>query len=143
EKLSNELQQYKDQKIIIWVANLHALYDNKRYTSKNKKYTFISFGERLKKRYPNQSYTICFTSYLNMEEGRITQKASRQTWESAIHTKEFPYIFLNFREFPNEKIFNKNMKMRCNQLNNLSANWSQMTDGIFYIDTSHQTTKYE
>lgn len=122
---------YKDQKMIVWAANVHTLFQN---TVKD--FQFKSLGEYIKDKYKSQSYMITFTSYGRKNEiGKLSNKASNKSIEYIFHNTNMPYLFMDISTLPQKSFFNKKRVSVINQALNIEANWSQSTDGIFYIDT--------
>lgn len=126
--------QHLNKKTIVWISNLHALNDNTQYLENSTLLNFKTFGEYLKTKYKDNIYTICFTSYCNMDKDkRIMNKSTKSTLEYQLHKLKFDYSFIDFG-LPISMPF----KTRINQNLILDANWMKMCDGIFFIDSIMQ-----
>lgn len=130
---------YAGEKVVVWLANLHALHDDTQYVENAKMNHFKTFGERLKEGYKDKVYTICFTSYCNVNKNnRVINKATPATFEYQMHQLNYRYAFVDFHnDTVNSDI---PFRMRANQNLILNANWKKMCDGIFYIDTVMQNS---
>ena len=132
--------KYKGKKIIIWSSNFHGLYDNSQYKSNVSFLKFKTFGEYLKRKYKDKIYTLCFTSFCNINDvNMIYDKSTPSTLEYQLHTLNYQYAFINFEN--NNSIKKQHFKMRANQNLIFDANWAKMCDGIIFIDTILQNKK--
>jgi erythromycin esterase-like protein len=124
--------KYANRKVIIWLSNLHALYD-----SGHSKINFKTFAGYLKNRYHDKMYSLCFTSYVNIDKnGKIINKSTPSTLEYQLHKEKYKSAFIDFKN--NKTLENQIFKTRINQNLILKANWTKMCDGIFYIDIIQQ-----
>lgn len=130
---------YKDKKIIVWTANVHTLYN---YNNAQSSYfNFKPLAEYIKSRYGDMSYLITFTSYgrNNNSEG-LMDKANNKSIEYVFHQIKKQYFFINTSEINSSSFLREETFSKINQGINIKANWSRMTDGIFYIDTMNNIT---
>lgn len=126
--------KYKNKKIIIWLSNFHALYNNSQYKSNVAFLKFRTFGEYLKRKYKNKMYALCFTSFCTKNKSNmIYDQATPSSMEYQLHKLNYNCAFINFEN--NNSIKTQHFLMRTNQNLILDANWGKMCDGIFYIDT--------
>jgi erythromycin esterase-like protein len=144
DNFSDILNHFPNRKIIVWLSNLHALYDDSQYRTNSSIANFNTFGEYLHTKYEDQIYSLCFTGFCTTDEtGKILEQAGFSSLENSLHQLNYKYAFINFDEITKEKYRNRPFTSRCNQNMNLKANWTEMCDGIFYIDTIKQNVQYE
>lgn len=126
---------YKDKKIIVWIANLHAFNDNRQFYD----HSFINWGERVKSICGKRMYTMLFTSFSRHDKGDESYDISRcNSLEYALHTQNKPYLYITSI---NSSVLNPAV-CRVNQSVNYSLYLKNMADGLFYID-SEQNLSYE
>ncbi|PIF44655.1 erythromycin esterase-like protein [Chryseobacterium sp. 52] len=121
---------YRDQKVIIWCANIHTFAE--RYSK-----DYFPLGAYIKSKYGKASYMIDFSSYAQAgEKGNITDKPGKFAIENIFHDTRTPYFFLNLRNIPENSLLKKEFVSTINQRIDQKRNWSRLFDGIFYIDTN-------
>lgn len=126
---------YRDKKIIVWIANLHAFNDNQHFYD----HSFINWGERVKSTCGKRMYTMLFTSFSRHDKGDESYDISRcNSLEYALHTQNKPYLYITNT---NVALLNP-VVCRVNQSANFSLYLKNMADGLFYID-SEQNLSYE
>jgi erythromycin esterase-like protein len=129
---------YPDKKLIIWAANMHIM----QHFYQNVADTYTSMGTYIKQKFPNNSFTVCFTSFGRINPvGQLFQTGSRRALEYKLHQLNTRYAFINFNELPDDSFLKKEIYLRVNQDVNRSGNWGNLIDGLFYIDTM-QNIKY-
>ncbi|MEG1088670.1 MAG: erythromycin esterase family protein [Bacteroidales bacterium] len=127
--------QYKDKKIIVWIANLHAFNDNRQFYNKS----FENLGERVKAIYGEKMYTLLFTSFFRYNSGEKPYDLSRfNSLEYALHTLNKPYLYLTNMDLA---VLNP-VVCRVNQSAHYSLSLKNMADGLFYINAT-QNVSYE
>lgn len=125
--------KFKNRKVIIWAANLHISYDNNIYTPILS--SFTSMGEYIKKKYGERCYSINFTSFSNTENLSNSNKLySNKSVEYLLNQLNNPYLYFDFNEIDSTSYLQNKFVMNCNQRLSLYAEWSKITDGVFYID---------
>jgi erythromycin esterase-like protein len=137
-------QYYPEEKIILWCANMHLLYNHKAYSPKNMDIAdlrFVSLGEHLKKRYKESCYTIAFTWFCQQaNKNTVKDCASAKSLEYALHQQSIPYAFIDFNSLSETNYLRKTFVSKANQGYDISGVWSEMTDALFFIDTSKRST---
>jgi erythromycin esterase-like protein len=135
---------FPNEKIIVWAANVHILYNNKMYTSQKESITytgFTSMGEYLKKEYKDSCYMLCFTSFANLNSRNIlSNKGNTKCLEYLLHKQDYQYAFIDFNSLDSNSFLNKELTLKTNQNLCISAQWSKMLDGLFFIDTMKNAT---
>jgi len=125
--------KFKNNKVIVWAANLHTSYDNYSYNPVPAKFT--SMGEYIKKEYGGQCYSIHFTSFYDPDRLNYSEKMyNNKSVEYLLHQINRPYLYLDFNEIDSTSFLQNENIMNCNQRLSFNAQWSKITDGIFYID---------
>lgn len=113
---------FKDQKIIIWAANLHAL-------ETSDKDGFTSMNYHLKKKYKDKVFTICSTYYAHSKDAHtLYDYSSNQTLEYQLYKKGYKYALIDL-----SKIKSKAFRSRINQGIESTYNWGKMTDALFFM----------
>lgn len=126
---------YKDKKIIVWIANLHAFNNNQQFYNQS----FGNWGERMKGVYGEKIYTLLFTSFFRYNFGEKPYDLSRSnSLEYALHAQNKPYLYITNMDAP---VLNP-VVCRINQSANYLLHLKNMADGLFYIDTL-QNLSYE
>ena len=126
---------YKDKKIIVWIANLHAFNDNHQFHNQS----FINWGERVKRICGDKMYTLLFTSFSRYEPGEEPYDLSRfNSLEYTLHTQNTPYLYLTNTH---ADVLNP-IVCRVNQSAHYSVSLKSIADGLFYTDTI-QNLSYE
>ena len=130
---------FPNEKIIVWAANMHILYNNKMYVAQkgSAAYTkFTSMGDYLKKKYQDDMYVLCFSSFANLNKRNIlSDKGNFKSLEYFLHTQGYQYAFIDFSSLDSNSFLNKELTLRANQNVHIPARWSKMLDGLFFIDT--------
>lgn len=131
----------RESKVIIWCSNLHGIYDNKQYTSKEG-LEFTTMANYIKTKYKDESYSIVFSNYCRMNSRNLSwRKASNKSLEYYLHSLNNNYCFINFRTFKKSyQPFDDGIIIRANQEINYKGNWFDMIDGYFFIDTMKSCT---
>lgn len=125
---------YKDQKIIVWCANIHT------FTEKYEK-VYVPLGTYIKNKYGKASYMIDFSSYGKRgDHGNITNKPGKFAIENVFHETKTPYFFMNLRDIPESSPLKKEFVSTINQGIDQKKIWSRSFDGIFYIDINTKLT---
>jgi erythromycin esterase-like protein len=126
---------YKNKKIIVWTANIHTFYD---MIEKD----FKPMGKYIKDKYGEKVYMMAFTSYARKNlYGKLKKKASNRSIESVFHQTRKQYFYLNTADCISGSFLKRESFSMMNQNMSETADWSQLIDGIFYIDTMHSITK--
>jgi len=134
--------KFKNRKVIIWAANLHISYDNSKYEDDMVKFT--SMGERIKKEYSNRCYSINFSSFKKDENNSYNiDNYNNKSLEFLMHKVCKDYLFLDFNRVDSSSFLKQGIIMNCNQGLSFKAKWSDITDGVFYIDNMKQLTKQD
>lgn len=123
---------YNDQKIIVWSANVH-LYKSPLSIGKS---IFNPLGQYVKKKYPNDSYMLSFTSYaLSAPNSQDTySEAGRNSLEYWMHSKNYKYAYLDMKGIDPDSLLEKAFPSVMNQRADESRVWNNLIDGLFYID---------
>ncbi|WP_165026981.1 erythromycin esterase family protein [Dysgonomonas sp. ZJ279] len=127
---------YKDKKIIVWSANLHLFFDYKQNSQDLGSENFTPMGKYLKEKYKEKSYMMAFTSYANInpEGSNLYNIASNKSLEYLLHILGHEYAYLNICDIGSTSFLRINNSSTINQKMNMAMNWSQMIDGLFYIE---------
>lgn len=122
---------YKDQKIIVWSANLHLF----KTTLEQGPYTFIPMGKFIKEKYPN-SYMMAFTSYAltKPDYQYIYDEAGVNSLEYLLHSQKYKYAYFDINSIDGDSYLKGEFTSIINQRANGSYQWSNLIDGLFYID---------
>ncbi|NQX43145.1 erythromycin esterase family protein [Pedobacter steynii] len=119
---------YKDQKIIVWCANIHTF--SRRFSK-----DFLPLGAYIKKKYGVASYMLSFSSYArHYAENKVVNKPGKQAIENDFHNTKSPYFFIDFKNIPANSFLKNHFVSTINQGMDQKKQWSKFTDGIFYID---------
>ncbi|MDR1878537.1 MAG: erythromycin esterase family protein [Bacteroidales bacterium] len=138
---------YPDEKIVVWCANMHLLYNHLGYTQQNRNldnFRFVTLGERLKKHYKENSYMLAFTWFCK-ESSRhnIGEYASSKNMEYVLHQQGERFSFIDLRNTNCSSCWRQAFTAKINHGYDVLATWSRMTDGIFFIDTTISSTYIE
>lgn len=126
--------EYKDDKIIIWCANIHAF--GKRYSEKYK-----PFGTYIKERYGTASYHIAFASYATLNNDKnIVNRKGKNSLESLLNLINEPYLFINLRKVESKSYLGGKFYLSANQGIKEKRKWKDIFDGIFFIKINKQST---
>jgi erythromycin esterase-like protein len=129
-------QYYPDKKVIIWAANMHILYNNALYQQKTDEMNFVSMGEYIKNEFGDQAYAMIFSSYCRLSKrNTIYEKGGNKSIEYQLYKHKIRYGFLNFRAIPEDSFLHDDIILRANQNYEIKGKWSDMADGLFYINT--------
>lgn len=143
------INHHPEKKIIIWAANFHGAKDisHIKYGKEPNpdlydKYTLL--GEHLANMFPNQVYSIAFTSgggevgYFNQDESYPIQPDSTSV-EFALRQRGINYGYLDFGSHPEfEDIpFHSILLGYHNKI----GKWVKSFDAIFYIKEQHRATQ--
>lgn len=137
------LEEYPDEKIIIWTANFHATrtLENAIYKEGDDFYqVFNSLTNRLVDKYGDEVYAVAFTSVtgenaFNFHEDAEKIDVSEDSWDFQMATEiDYDYAFINFKEIrknPNcaNLIFNSTVLGYKSHL----GDWFNVFDGVFFI----------
>lgn len=127
-----------DRKVIVWAANMHVMNAENEAGSQ-----FKTFGKRIKERFANDCYSICFSSYCELNDNNKPYKTgSNLSLEHELHETGCRYGFIDFQSLDSMSSLKQDIVLRVNQKNDISGKWSEMTDGLFYIDTIKEVTPH-
>lgn len=123
---------YNNQKIIIWLANLHLF----KSTLTNEGSSFTPLGKYIKDKYPDSSYMMAFTSYALADSNSqdTYSEAGANSLEYLLHSNKYKYAFLNMSDINSDSFLKKEFFSIMNQRANEKYEWSNLIDGLFYID---------
>lgn len=143
------LNHHPEKKVIIWAANFHGAkavsqikYGKEPDPELYEKYTLL--GEHLANMFPNQVYSIAFTSgggevgYFNQDESYPIQPDSTSV-EFALRQRGINYGFLDFGSHPEfeDVPFHSILLGYHNKI----GKWAKSFDAIFYIREQHRATQ--
>ena len=143
------INHHPEKKIIIWAANFHGAkdisqikYGKEPDPELYEKYTLL--GEHLANMFPNQVYSVAFTSgggdvgWFNQDESYPIQPDSTSV-EFALRQRGINYGFLDFGSHPEfEDIpFHSILLGYHNKI----GKWVKSFDAIFYIKEQHRATQ--
>lgn len=149
ENVAWYINHHPEKKIIIWAANFHGAkdisqikYGKEPDPELYEKYTLL--GEHLANMFPNQVYSIAFTSgggevgYFNQDESYPIQPDSTSV-EFALRQRGINYGFFDFGSHPEfEDIpFHSILLGYHNKI----GKWVKSFDAIFYIREQHRATQ--
>ena len=124
---------YKDEKIIVWAANVHIFNNDNLYNSDNP--YFKPMGAYLKEKFENDTYTMAFTSYARKNKaGHLYNAASNKSVEYLLHANKNKRLFLKTDDLPEDSFLNGEAISTVNQMMNIKNNWKKQFDGVFFID---------
>ena len=123
---------YNNQKIIIWSANLHLF----KSSLTNEGVIFTPLGKYIKDKYPDTSYMMAFTSYAlaNPNSRDLYSEAGVNSLEYILHSKKYKYAYINMSDIDSDSFLKKEFISVINQRANEKHDWSNLVDGLFYID---------
>lgn len=126
---------YNQQKVIIWLANVHLL----KSTLQEETYQFTPLGKYIKDKYPD-SYMMAFTSYAatSPDTQGMYYEAGINSLENILHSMGYKYSYLDINNIDSTSFMNKDYFSVVNQRINSSNAWSDLIDGLFYIDINKQ-----
>jgi hypothetical protein len=123
--LANEF--YKDEKIIVWAANLHIY--NRDYQ------TLKPMGAYIKERFEDEKYSMVFTSYARKKRnGHLYNVASNKSVEYLLHSNNNKFSYIDMKNVSGNSFLNEDVISTVNQMMNVKNNWKNQFDGVFYID---------
>ena len=122
---------YKNEKIIVWAANIHifttALSEGEWY--------YKPMGASIKDRYKNDVYSMVFTSYARKNKAEhLYNVASNKSVEYLLYMNKNRYSFINLKDLPEDSFLNEDVISTVNQMMNIKNNWKNQFDGVFFID---------
>lgn len=84
---------YKDKKVIVWIANLHAFKDNGQFRDRS----FVNWGERVESALKESVYTVLCTSSGRYEQGdnHLYGLSPFNSLEYALYKKGEPYLYIS------------------------------------------------
>lgn len=155
-KLSNRDQQmyknvkflndvaYKNDKIILWGASIHLMYNFKEVDDKRYKNNDNYMGSYLKREYGEKYYCLAFTAlqgkigfkgYLGL--GKFKIRTSKNSIERyiATNTDDANYAYISMRSDNLKQLFHEKNVFKSNILGvqELEMNLTEVVDGIFYL----------
>ena len=149
ENVAWYINHHPEKKIIIWAANFHGAkaisqikYGKEPNPDLYEKYTLL--GEHLANMFPNQVYSVAFTSgggevgYFNQDESYPIQPDSTSV-EFALRQRGINYGYFDFGSHPEfEDIpFHSILLGYHNKI----GKWVKSFDAIFYIREQHRATQ--
>jgi len=129
ENINWIMENYPDEKLIVWCANLHAAKDisQTRYPTDSLLYfNFQSTGEALYTRHGNKMYCLAFTSLGKEEENGALEKAIVDITNNA------PYAFVDFESLRFADGY-RDKAFESNVIGKKQGKWLYIFDGIYYI----------
>ena len=143
------LNHHPEKKVIIWAANFHGAkaisqikYGKEPDPELYEKYTLL--GEHLANMFPNQVYSIAFTSgcgevgYVNQDESYPIEPDSTSVEFALLH-RGINYGYLDFGSHPEfeDVPFHSILLGYHNKI----GKWAKSFDAIFYIREQHRATQ--
>ena len=143
------LNHHPEKKVIIWAANFHGAkaisqikYGKEPDPELYEKYTLL--GEHLANMFPNQVYSIAFTSgcgevgYVNQDESYPIEPDSTSVEFALLH-RDIKYGYLDFGSHPEfeDVPFHSILLGYHNKI----GKWAKSFDAIFYIREQHRATQ--
>lgn len=136
---------YPKEKIIVWAHNFHIAKEPGIYTP-NVPPHLATLGGELQKLLGNEvsTYTMAFSSH-HGEGGRLgwdvfpipaPKGACLENW---IHTADYEYAFIPFSKHTETKPSYFKMKGLSHRA--VNGNWTEVFDGVFYIDEMYSCTR--
>ncbi len=122
----------KNDKVIIWSANAHLLYENTD--------DIYPMGKYLKEKYGNDIYSILFTSNkghmynIATNHKQLINKTSTYSLENTLKENNHNYFLYSLG---NNK---KPLKMKFLGHNNIENKWNEMMDSFIFIETMKPVT---
>jgi hypothetical protein len=125
-----------DKKSIIWAANMHIL------NAENEGgIPYKTFGKRIREKYPDDCYSICFSSYCKLNNNNEPyETGSNLALEHELHEIGCRYGFIDFQSLGCTSPLKQDIVTRVNQKNDIYGKWTDMMDGLFFIDTMRVIT---
>lgn len=149
ENVAWYINHHPEKKIIIWAANFHGAkdisqikYGKEPDPELYEKYTLL--GEHLANMFPNQVYSVAFTSgggevgWFNQDEGDPIQPDSTSV-EFALQQRGINYGYFDFGSHPEfeDVPFHSILLGYHNKI----GKWAKSFDAIFYIREQHRATQ--
>jgi hypothetical protein len=118
---------YKEDKIIIWAANIHIFNDGAHLP-------FKPMGAYIKEKYGNGVYAMATTSYARKtRNGHLYDVASNKSIEYLLHLNKNRYAFINLNNTEGT-FLEDDIISTVNQMMSLKNNWKRQFDGMLFID---------
>ena len=118
---------YKDEKIIVWAANLH-IYNNDYKT-------FKPMGAYIKEKFKDETYSMVFTSYARKKrDGHLYNAASNKSVEYLLHKNNNKFSYIDMKNIPENSFLNEDFISTVDQTMNIKYHWKKQFDCLFYID---------
>jgi erythromycin esterase-like protein len=128
---------YPNKKVIVWMANLHAVHPKNPIENIPMRTT----GQYLQEHYQDSLYTVVFSSYARLNKNNhLSNKLSNKSVEYLIHKLDIPFGFIDLRNIDSTFFLTKNFISGINQGISIDANWAESADLFFYIDTMQRIT---
>ncbi len=144
--------RYQNRKIIVWAATFHIirnpgiLYPTSPFAS----YPTVTMGNFVWQELGDAVYSIGFTgyrgSYRNVSTNAIkpvpnASVGSLEHFMESIESPVFQYGLINFRNLPESGNWLKERLLSRPLANTeMSADWTKVLDGMFFISTMHPST---
>jgi erythromycin esterase-like protein len=122
---------FPNKKIIVWMANLHAVHpdDSLHY------FPWKTTGSYLKNHYKDSLYTVVFSSFGRLNSrGSLYKKMGNKSLEYLIHTTGMSYGYIKSGEVAPCSFLNREFISGINQGINMNAQWLSMLDLYIHID---------
>ncbi len=132
--LKNEM--YPKDRIMVWTSNLHLRYNDSLLTFPT---GWKPMGSIVKEHFHNSSYHLAFTSH----EGKRFNTSSLDCIERRMCQFGYDLAFLNFRLIPSNHPLSSQIVTKCLEHQNHKGKWSQMVDGVFFINHMKRSTYLE
>ncbi len=124
------------KKVIVWASNMHIL------NAENEGgIPFKTFGKRIREKYPDDCYSICFSSYCKLNDNDESyETGSNLALEYELHGIGCRYGFIDFQSLDSISSLKQDVVTRVNQKNDIYGKWTDMMEGLFFIDTMRVIT---
>ena len=127
------MNQFPDEKIIIWVANFHGAKDisQTEYRPGNLDYYYYwLLGENLHNHFGDELYSIAFTSLNQSIENFYPPGKLENTISDAANNS--PYAFIDFEDLRFQDGY-RNVSFEASLIRKKTGKWLNIFDGLFYI----------
>lgn len=133
--------RYPDAKIIVWAASSHI--SRNRHEIMNRAHAdtaMVPMGHHVWKAMRDSVYILGFTAFegtmgLRRRSGTVLAKARPGTLEDILHHTDDEYGWLDFQQLPEKHWLHDTARARPFGYNTMTARWTSMMDGMFYIKT--------